>query len=215
MMKWLFVVMAVAYLTVAAAPVKSDIFDPCLPTYHLNTEVVPAPLLACPLGDTPSFLDQGWWVEVWVMGTSGPIPGIPASDFWLYDCDPLNDVVLCGGGASASADSATNAQGKTTLSLSTLVAGGCGDGTAVVIQGVIPDDSLTNCTTQLCIPIDIRSPDIDGSLTVDLVDLSLLAASFPPRPYEKCCDLSVDGVVNLIDLALFAMHFGPPGHLCL
>jgi hypothetical protein len=208
-------VFAVALAAIGTQAVRSDIFDPCLPTYRLHAASTPAPLFACPQGDTPSFIDQGWWIEVWVIGTGGqPIANVPSSDFWLIDCDPLNDITLCGGSASAHADSMTNAMGKTTLSLSTLIAGGCGDGASVVIQGVIPADSLTNCTTDLCVSVNTRSPDIDGNLMVDLVDLSLFAASYPPQPYEKCCDMSGDGTINLIDLSMFAFHFGPPGHAC-
>ena len=102
----------------------------------------------------------------------------------------------------------------TTLSLGPLVGGGCADGMAVVVLGVALDDSLTSCTTPKCLPISLRSPDIDGSLALDLVDLSIFAASFPPNPFDPCCDLNVDGIVSLQDLSLMAFHFGPPGHVC-
>jgi hypothetical protein len=190
--------------------------DPCgLALAELNAAVTPCPLFVCPHGDTPSFIDQGWSISIWVYGISGnPIPNVPASDFWLVDCDPGNDASLCGGSASSNADSNTGTNGKTTMSLGTLVGGGCADGIAVVAQGLVILDT-TLCVTEFCFPIWLRSPDIDGSLEVDLVDLSIFAASFPPRPFDPCCDMNVDGRIGLQDLSLFAFHFGPPGHICL
>jgi hypothetical protein len=85
---------------------------------------------------------------------------------------------------------------------------------ALVIQGYVVADSLTNCTTDFCCPINLRSPDINGDLLVDLIDLSIFAAEFPPNPYGPCSDLNDDGAVDLIDLSNFAFHFGPPGHAC-
>jgi hypothetical protein len=143
-----------------------------------------------------------------------PIPNVPAADFWLIDCDPGDAVTLCGGAASSDADSGSNATGMTTMSLTGLAGGGCTDGMALVIQGFVVQDSLTNCATVFCCPIALRSPDINGSLIVDLVDLSLFATSFPPNPPDPCCDMNVDGSVGLQDLSLFAFHFGPPGHVC-
>jgi hypothetical protein len=201
---------------ILAWPCASRSFiDPCVSTIQLHATTAPVPLLACPGLDAPPFISQGWWIEVWVLDSNGNgFPNIPAFDFWLIDCDPLNDINLCSGSESANADSATNAQGKTTLSLGGLRAGGCGDGATVVMQGIVPIDSLTNCTTPLCLPVNIRSVDISGDLEVDLVDLSIFAAAFSPLPYDKCSDLNVDGIVDLADLALFALHFGPLSHSC-
>ena len=75
-------------------------------------------------------------------------------------------------------------------------------------------DPATGCTTDLCKDIAWRSPDIDGSLEVNLVDLSLFAAGFPPQAYNTCADFDINGIVNLQDLSRFAFHFGPPGHIC-
>ena len=60
------------------------------------------------------------------------------------------------------------------------------------------------------------NPDvpIPESSNADLVDLSIFATSFPPNPFDSCCDMNVDGAVGLQDLSLFAFHFGPPGHVC-
>jgi hypothetical protein len=194
---------------------NAGIIDPCVSYWELHAVVSPCPLFVCPQGDTDSFLDQGWWIWICVIDITGqPIPAIPATDFWLVDCDPNADAALCGGSASSGADSMTNAQGMTTMSLGGLTGGGCADGMALVAQNFVILDSLSNCTTPFCCPIWLRSPDIDGSLEVNLVDLSIFASSFPPQPYDTCCDFDINATVNLQDLSRFAFHFGPPGHIC-
>jgi hypothetical protein len=194
---------------------NAGIIDPCTSYWELHAAVVPCPLFVCPQGDTDAFIDQGWWIWICVLDANSlPVPDVPASDFWLIDCDPFNDASLCAGSASSGADSNANAAGMTTMSLGTLTGGGCADGMALVIQGFVVQDSLTGCLTEFCCPIWLRSPDIDGSLTVNLVDLSAFAASYPPQPYDSCCDFDLNAVVNIQDLSKFAFHYGPPGHLC-
>jgi hypothetical protein len=143
-------ILVLALLCMLPGTTASTIPDPCPPTYRLHATSAPVPLLACPGTDAPSFIDQGRWIEVWVIGSGGPIANVPAFG-----------------------------------------------------------------TTWLCLPINIRSPDISGDLQVDLVDLSLFAASFWPLPYETCRDLNVDGFVDLIDLSVFAHHFRALRHECL
>ena len=98
---------------------------------------------------------------------------------------------------------------------SVLAAGGCVDGVSVVAQNNVLLDTAT-CTTPICHDVNVRSPDIDGSLCVNLVDLSTFSASYVPAggTFDKCCDFNCDGSVLLDDLSLFAFHFGPPGHSC-
>ena len=206
---------AVCCIVMINGTANAGIIDPCVSYWELHATVTPCPLFVCPQGDTDSFIDQGWWIWICVLDINEvPIPNVPAADFWLVDCDPLNDATLCGCAASSNADSNSNAAGMTTMSLTGLQGGGCADGMALVIQGFVVQDSLTNCATVFCCPINLRSPDIDGSLGVDLVDLSIFASSFPPNPPDPCCDMNVDGSVGLQDLSLFAFHFGPPGHVC-
>lgn len=203
---------------------SAGIVDPCKSYCELQAAdggppSPPCCLFVCPQGDTPAFCNQpstgnGWRIRVCVFEADGtPVPAVPAADFWLIDCDPLADIALCAGSASTAADSVTNANGYTTLCGSVLAGGGCVDGLATVVQGFVLLDTLT-CTTPICKPINVRSPDISGDLCVDLIDLAVFAGSYPPQAYDACCDFDCNGIVDVVDLAQFAFHFGPPGHEC-
>ncbi|UCH84505.1 MAG: hypothetical protein JSW50_02090 [Candidatus Latescibacterota bacterium] len=185
---------------------SAGIIDPCKSKCEFYPSVSPTVLFVCPQGDTPSFSDQGWWLSLEIVDfNSNPIADIPAADFWLIDCDPALDLVLCAGSASSSADASTNNQGLTTMSAGTMRAGGCADGLSVVVQGFVLEDESSNCDIY-CYPIHVRSPDFDGNLTVDLVDLSLFAQHFP-TPYDDCYDLDINGHINLVDVSMFAQHY--------
>ena len=84
----------------------------------------------------------------------------------------------------------------------------------LVVMGIVLLDAATGCTTFMCLPVNVRSPDIDPDGQVNLSDLSIFAGSYPPGPYDTCCDFDGNGIVNLQDLSAFADHFGPPGHAC-
>jgi hypothetical protein len=183
--------------------------DPCISHWAVNADQTPVVLLACPAGDTGTFLEQGFYVSIEALFCGDPNDGlenIPAADSWLYD--PGGGVSLCGGFLSSNADSVTNLQGLTTMSNTTLAAGGCSDGLALAVQGYVFTEEGSNCSVIKIEPIHVRSPDLDGSLTVDLTDLAIFAQAFPPASYEACTDLNGDGVINVTDLAIFALHFG-------
>ena len=79
----------------------------------------------------------------------------------------------------------------------------------VVVQGIIVEDPGAGCVA-LCLPISAVSPDINGDLVVDLIDLAAFAVSYtaPPKPYVACLDYNCDGtLIDLIDFALFALHY--------
>lgn len=208
---------------------SAGIIDPCKSYCELLNEGPSAPqgccYFACPLGDTDTFIDsgptpgpatgEGWYIRICVFEEDcTPIAAVPVADFWVIDCDPIDDLALCAGGASSNADSLTNENGYTTMSVTTLAAGGCVEGLAVVVQGFVLLDSVGGCADVICHDIDVRSPDINGDLCVDLVDLAIFATSYPPQAYDACCDFECDGDVDIVDLARFAFHFGPPGHEC-
>lgn len=90
-----------------------------------------------------------------------------------------------------------------------ILAGKCPTGFFLRVQGVVINT----------VPIQItgRSPDVNGDLVVNLVDFADFATAFlNPGGYTGFCgcDLYVDGICNLADVALFAQYFGlaaPPG----
>lgn len=138
--------------------------------------------------------------------TGAPIAGIPAADFWLLGCSDL--VALCGGSGSINADAASDAEGCTTIS-GTIAGGGCDDGVQVVVQGTIIADP-NDWAIPLCLPYDVRSPDITGDLIVEITDFSLFGAGYPspPKPLvDPCLDLNCDGLIDIIDFAIFGKHY--------
>ena len=191
--------------------------DFCQSTLEYSGSMEPLPncYLACPQGDTDSFEDQGFIIfNITIRDMGGtPIPGIAATDFWVIDCDTQNDIHLCNGQYSCDADGPTDANGVTHMRESVLSAGGYANGLSVICMGVMLVDPDNGCLPY-CLPVWLRSPDINGDLTVNLTDLSLFTMHFPPGPYGIDSDLNCDDLVGIVDLARFAMHFVPPGHTC-
>jgi hypothetical protein len=168
----------------------------------------------CPQGDgaalnalSPAAGDATIFVTV--RDQSGiAIPGIPAADFWVIGwADQLG---LCGGAGAINASAASDANGETTIN-GQLAAGGCDDGIAVVVQGVVILDPA-NWTDPLCLDIFARSPDGNGNGSVNLVDFSQFGAAWPPAgTYDPCMDFNCDSSINLVDFAEFGGHFN---HAC-
>ncbi|MFH1754819.1 MAG: Ig-like domain-containing protein [Candidatus Latescibacterota bacterium] len=157
----------------------------------------------CPQGDGNTLASGGNTICVHVEDQFGnPIAGILATDFWLVGC---TDLYLCAGAGSIGADSATNANGNTTIS-GTMFAGGCDlVGVHVVVQGVIVGCPPT------CLSMIVVSPDLDADGDVDLVDFAIFAPSFNKSlghpSYNPCCDFDCDGDVDLVDFSIFAQHW--------
>jgi hypothetical protein len=212
------VVLFAASLLLVAGIATAGIINPCnSPVVY--TGATPGCYFACPQGDTDSFMAQGFSFAFTINDLLGlPIANIPAADFWLIDCDPAKNLLLCAGSASSNADSATNALGKTTMSIGSLRVGGCADGFSVVCQGFILQQA-PGCL-DYCFNVKVRSCDIagaggaNGDLVMDLLDLSRFATYYPPNVYNTCGDFNCNGLVNLQDLSRFAFHYGPPGHKC-
>jgi hypothetical protein len=187
--------------TPAASP--TDLPYPCYSSVSSGSGTV----LACPAGDGETLAEKGLQISVNVRdGAGAPVPGIPASDFWLIGCD--DNLILCGGAASTNADHATDANGQTTIS-GTIAAGGS-DFLMVVVQGIVIGCPPT------CLGIEVKSPDQNLDLAVDLADAAIFATGYPPQPYRPESDLDGDGSVGLIDYALFYDHFYHPNekHQC-
>lgn len=214
------VVLFAASLLLVAGIATAGIINPC------NSPVVynggtPECWFACPQGDGNTAAREGFSFAFTIRDLAGVgIPFIPGTDFWAIDCDPARNLTLCAGSSSSNADSATNSQGKTTMSLTTISVGGCANGLSLVVQGYVLQRNVPPCTdycfngTGGLALIQVRSADLTGNLTIDLGDLAQFGTFFPPNPYNTCGDFDCNGAVNLGDLARFAFHFGPPGHKC-
>lgn len=170
--------------------------------------------MVCPLDDGDLLSDIGATISIVAKdGTGTALGAIPASDFWLLGC--TDGLVLCGGGGSINADSASNSNGETTMS-GDMAGSGCDlSGVVVVIQGVIVQEP-PGCDP-LCLPITTMSPDItgDGGVIDGFVELADFSAyglvhnheSDPEKDYDACFDYNCDGVVDLIDFSIFGQHW--------
>lgn len=173
---------------------------------------VDALVVACPMGDTPTWFEQGWFLDVTIVSElQGPIANIPANDIWVADCDNGDAVILCAPKGGVMADGPTDADGHTTLAQARLAASLCGigtgqvqDGMRLIVQGNVILD--VSCSIDLCLPIHVRSVDLTGDQSVTPADLSTFAQGFPPNPFETCTDYTNDGLNTLADLSTFAWH---------
>ncbi|MFH1843139.1 MAG: hypothetical protein ABIF77_08005 [bacterium] len=120
-----------------------------------------------------------------------PVFLYPASDIWLESA--TKGFTYCAGGTNADAD--TDINGDTTFS-NTLFAGFSGSGAVVVVNGTV-----------INAPLDIlfNSPDIDGSLVVNLTDVILFAQDYYGA-YNYRSDFYWDGNLNLSDIVILAVH---------
>jgi hypothetical protein len=204
---WIIVVMMAAIVCLHGAQAEDGVTgipEPCSLFVYANSGCY----MVCPQGDADRLDANGITISIVVKNINGEtIPGIPAADIWLFGCnDP--SLVLCGGGGAINADSATNAEGRTTIS-GQLAAGGCDSvGVRVIIQGVVAENANGVCDDG-CLPIVTASPDVNGDLVVDLIDLSEFSKSYtsPPHQYLYCKDYNCDGVIDLIDFSLFSQHY--------
>ena len=182
----------VSAVLLLAAAAFGGIVDPCEST--ISSSAGPNTcVLVCPAGDGDQLQDKGATISITVNDdTATGIEGILATDFYVIDCDPVNDMVLCGGSASSNANAATDANGDTQMT-GDIAAGGCATGLAVVVQGFV-----IGCPTICMSNIEIKSPDINGDLLVSILDFSLFGAQYPPNPFtDPCVDYICDCVINL------------------
>lgn len=206
-------------LLVASGTAFAGVINTCNSTASVilaGQPSTPVTASVCPAGDAEAFGVQGFYIRATIKdGLGVGIPNILGTDFWLDDCDAVNDlIVLCGGSSSSNADSLTNSLGQTTMANTSMSAGKCALGVIVIVQGSILDNPATSCTTKLCLPVYVKSYDLSGDLAITLPDLGLFALGYPPNAFNACTDFSGNGTNNLPDLATFALHFGPPGHEC-
>jgi hypothetical protein len=181
--------------------VNSGVVDPC----NSSASSAAGVAFACPQSDGDILGSIGLTISVTVHdNVNAPVVGVPAADVWLIGCSDL--LALCGGSGSISASAATDINGQTTIN-GDLSAGGCDlGGVRVVVQGVVIGAGVC---ADACLPIKFKSADINGSLTVNLVDFATFGAGYqsPPKPYNECIDFSAPfGTVTLPDFAKYGTH---------
>lgn len=154
-----------------------------------------------PGGNGPTLGNEGLTISVSVVDAGGlAIPGYPFQDIW-WDDNGNGDLAMCQGGSVADAN--TDASGNTTISGSAAGGGWTQAQCRVYLAGVaVLGPALTNGL----LPLEVNSPDINGDLKVDLVDLGAFAQDFNNPPYDFRSDFTCDGVENLADVGRFAIH---------
>ena len=193
-----------------AASAAAKPINPCASSASTSGGV----LVVCPLGDGPTLADIGATIDVTVlMGPSDDPEPYPSccmlpQDIWVAPVGDYEYPSLCRGAYSCTADGLLDENGHTTIS-GAIAAGGYSEDPVYVLaigqaigRGEECDDPL---------PLVLVSPDINGDLVVDLIDVALLGdalAGEDPRPHA---DFDGDGLVNLSDVAIFARHLS---HRC-
>ncbi len=159
-----------------------------------------ATILVTPAGNGESLIGLAATVQLVVtsMFDGTPVPGYPLQDLWLWDHD-VTTLGTCGGMPPNVADANTDAEGRTQIS--GIMIGGGHSQTGLTAYGAGSPSSDV-------IPIFIVSPDINGSLSVDLADLGIFADDFNDPTYQFRSDLSHDGTEDLGDVAIMAEHMG-------
>lgn len=136
-------------------------------------------------------------IEVYIRdGLGQPVPGVDRFDIRIDDpnlcwCDPEGN----------AADADTDENGYAEFALAPC-GGGCSNNFELGgYLGGVP--FLQNNLPYL----QFNSVDLNCDLVVDLIDL----AQFTPAyfgPYTYCVDYHWNGVINLVDLAIFSQHYG-------
>lgn len=188
-----------ALMTVSGA--ESGVVDPC----NFSATSAAGVLFACPAGDGDKLAAGGLTITVTCLdNVHAPIPGIIPSDIWLIGCNNL--LTLCGGSGSINASAPTDINGQTTIT-DDYAAGGCDlGGVRVVVQGIVVGAGVCG---QPCVPIKVKSADLNSNLVVNLVDFAIFGVGYtsPPKSYNECIDYTAPfGTVTLPDFAKYGSH---------
>lgn len=117
-----------------------------------------------------------------------PIASFPPEDMWLESRD--GGLQACVQGAVA--DFTTNAAGETAW-VNPLAAGGYStDLCQVVVNG-------TPLASQTGMSLYFNSPDVNGDLVVDILDITAFQPIFNAG-YDRAVDLDYDGVLDILDI---------------
>lgn len=124
-----------------------------------------------------------------------PIAMYPFEDLWLEAAD--DGMAYCPGGTCA--DAQTDAEGRTNWTLPPEAGGHSSANLQVYINGdAAPGEGV---------PLHVRSPDLDGSLHVDLADIGAFAADYAAG-YAERSDFNNDAALNLVDVRTLATGLG-------
>jgi hypothetical protein len=129
------------------------------------------------------------------------IAGFPFQDVTLSSAI-AGELAICQGGASADAN--TDVNGQTTFS-GNIAGGGSTEGGLQVFLNEVPVTGNGGSV----LAINANSPDINGDLTVDVVDVGFFAQGFGGDPaLAFAVDLISDGNINIADVGQFAVGLG-------
>lgn len=189
-------------LLVPGRQTAAQIIDPC----NSDATAAAGVLFCCPQGDGDALAANGLTVTVTIRdNVNAPVPNVPEYDIWLTSC--ANDVLaMCGGSGAIMASAPTNQNGVTTITARFAVGGCDNTGVRAVWQGVVIDAGICGVP---CLPIKIRSPDINANYVINLVDFATFGISYtsPPKPYNECVDFAPPfGTVTLSDFAKYGVH---------
>ena len=161
-------------------------------------------LQVVPNGTGDALSSKGLTVTVTVRdGNGDPIPAYPFQDVGLADNAGGADITLCTSGWLSSAN--TNASGVTTITGVGFAGGSTQAGMRATVAGV-------RIISGPALDIDVVSPDMDGDLDVDLIDLSAVPTGFAARflngVYNFQSDYTCDGAENLLDVVEYSFANG-------
>lgn len=153
-----------------------------------------------PGGNGPTLANESLTIFVHVEDAGGlNIPGYPFQDIWMDDAGS-GDLAICQGGSVADAN--TGSDGNTTISGPIAGGGWTQSGVRIYLAGV----AVLGGPTSGLLGIDVNSPDINGDLIVNLVDLGAFSTDFNDPAYNFRSDFTCDGLENLADVGRFAIH---------
>jgi len=159
-------------------------------------------LLITPEGNGDNLEATGMEIRLSIIDCNGdPVAGFPFNDLWLQPSSPnVSFVTRFFAAANTNVDGETYWSGR--------IAGGGwmdtsgADRTRISLAGVeiLPDLDLS-----------FVSPDLNGDLKVDIVDVATFALDWNTG-WTFRSDLTADGVINLADVGVLAAYLGEDGN---
>ena len=152
-----------------------------------------------PAGHGPALGELGLMIQITIVDPAGyPLPGFPFQDIWLDDAGTY-EISMCPNGCVADAN--TDENGRTTISRIP-----CGGGSTMSgLRAIVIGEPITGTRP---LDINVNSPDLNGDLVVNVLDLANLAMDYADPAYNFRSDMTCDGLENIADIGEFAMHYG-------